>query len=552
MLARAIFAFVLPVVLFLVGCDQTEDGTATGASAPPSATEADSATGAATPALLPAPADFALGVEYMELGLAEIYAATGVQWAKTRLEAFAWGQVERSPPGSGENRYDWSLTDALITEYQQAGIRNIQSYLSAASDWGSRSDTDVMPQDEFLDDYGDWVGALIERYDGDGIDDMPGLLAPVEHWVIGGEWTGFWGSRDAEDYLRMLEVASARAREAFPEVVIGTIPFLLFDVFHGNEPSAAQIDQRLEDPPRCCRNFTAGMLSILDRPELFDVVSVHSLGDYTEIPPTLRWFRERMAERGYQRPVFFDDAFPISLLANIQLIRGTGWPSAYPVDDESRPTILELLRSAARADRADSDAAIAWLRAETAIGTVRKAVTAYAEGAAGIQIGNLEDWTVDRGAGLREAQVNIIGAAALMGMIEVRHPRGYQVDDQRAVGEPRPAYHTFALLMQKIGRFDFDRVERIGSLRGARGYRLERAGQPIWVLWNEAGLTLPGEPTPTAELVLEVPEGFERFVVTEAITVVGETAPSIESRPVEGATITLTLSPVPVFVELER
>ena len=75
---------------------------------------------------------------------------------------------------------------------------------------------------------------MMERYDGDGVDDMPGLLAPVRHWVIGGEWTGFWPSGSAQDYLELLELTRTAARDAYPEVLLGTIPFMLYDVFEGN------------------------------------------------------------------------------------------------------------------------------------------------------------------------------------------------------------------------------------------------------------------------------------------------------------------------------
>lgn len=35
--------------------------------------------------------------------------------------------------------------------------------------------------------YTAWVTAAVERYDGDGVDDMPGLLAPIRHWEVDNE-----------------------------------------------------------------------------------------------------------------------------------------------------------------------------------------------------------------------------------------------------------------------------------------------------------------------------------------------------------------------------
>ena len=44
---------------------------------------------------------FALGVEYTERGLAEPFGAAGITWAKTLLEAFAWGAIDAKAPIGG-------------------------------------------------------------------------------------------------------------------------------------------------------------------------------------------------------------------------------------------------------------------------------------------------------------------------------------------------------------------------------------------------------------------------------------------------------------------
>ncbi|MDH7599961.1 MAG: hypothetical protein QHH07_10075 [Sedimentisphaerales bacterium] len=45
---------------------------------------------------------FALGVEYMVPGLAEVYAKTGVTWAKPMARGFSWGDIEPEPPVGGK------------------------------------------------------------------------------------------------------------------------------------------------------------------------------------------------------------------------------------------------------------------------------------------------------------------------------------------------------------------------------------------------------------------------------------------------------------------
>ena len=68
------------------------------------------------------------------------------------------------------------------------------------------------------------------------------------------------------------------------------------------------------------------------------------------------------------------------------------------------------------------DAAKTWFDGEVAKSIVKKIVTARAEGYAGIQIGNTEDWYSDTLGGLREVTFNLIGADAMSGLIEVTPP----------------------------------------------------------------------------------------------------------------------------------
>jgi hypothetical protein len=182
---------------------------------------------------------------------------------------------------------------------------------------------------------------------------------------------------------------------------------------------------------------------------------------------------------------------------------------------------------------------------------IRKAVTALGEGSAGIQIGNLEDWMLDSGAGLREATVNLLGASAMYGMVEVSHPKGYQIDDVRTPGEPRPAYMNLELIAEVIGAGRFDAVARVGGLAGARGYRLERGDAVTWVLWNEAGLQFPGDPEPAVEFVLEAGEGV-KGVTTVLSAASGRGVGDPVEAAAEGGKVTLTLTPSPVVVRVVR
>src|SRR5438105_3105970 len=238
-------AIAVAVVFLAAAC--TAKHAATPASAPAASAPTPSATSVATPDATSATAPFALGVEYTERGLAQPFGSAGITWAKTRLEAFAWGAIEAKAPVGGTHTYDWSCTDALVLEYQRAGIVNLQSYISTVSPWGSDGGRAPAPSAAHVDDFRAFVTALVERYDGDGRDDAPGLRGGIHDWVVGGEWTGYWQSRNADDYLATLRVASAAIKAADPSAHVGAIPFMLYDVF-GGSPTASEIQRRLTDP----------------------------------------------------------------------------------------------------------------------------------------------------------------------------------------------------------------------------------------------------------------------------------------------------------------
>ncbi len=487
---------------------------------------------------------FALGVEYMEQGLASAFTPTGVRWAKTRLEAFQWGAIEPNAPLAGVHTYDWACTDEAVRSYQQAGMVSIQSYLGSKSPWGSKAFlADHMPRPEYVADYQAWVRALIERYDGDGMDDMPGLVAPIRYWVVGAEWTGFWPSGSAQDYIELLDLTQATARSAYADVVLGTIPFMLYDVFEGNEPSQAEIDARLANPSPGGRLPAAGIYEILDRPELFDYVCVHSLGDYTELPPTLRWFREQMMLRGYQKPIWLDDAFPMSLLANV------AWPVAYPlqVEAERLPVLTALRAVALLAEPAYSESKT-WVTRLTARGTVQKVITALGEGAVGIQLGNTEDWMHDSNTALRQLQVNLIGAAAMMGFVEVSHPGNlYDYCSPRTPGNPRPAFHNLSLLTERIQGVAFDQIDKFAGTGGIRGYTFHRGGEWWSCVWLEDDqLQLPGDPEVPIQMTIPVPSGASQVRAVWAVTE-GSTPPEMV-LPVQNLLVSLPLTSTPVFL----
>ena len=72
-----------------------------------------------------------------------------------------------------------------------------------------------LPREELMDDYIAWVKVCVERYDGDGKDDMPGLVTPCKFWQVGNEPPPF-----LKDYPDLLRITYGAIKTADPEAKV--------------------------------------------------------------------------------------------------------------------------------------------------------------------------------------------------------------------------------------------------------------------------------------------------------------------------------------------
>ena len=538
---------VAGILLLAMACQEQDDGA-------PSATP-DGATGSATATLEPGASeppgeatqppppsagDFTVATEYGVVGLAEAYRQTGLDYAKLTLEFGVWGNLE---PERGE--FNWEPMDGLVAEYQAAGYTGLQLIISAESGWASKSNAlfnkQHFPKDEYIEDYRNFVKAFVERYDGDGDGDAPGLIYPVHHFGLEREFTGFWGG-SGEDYVRLLEIAYPAIKEADPDAEVLLVALLMIDVFH-DAPDEATLAQRLAAPDPGFRKPTEDARLILSQCDLYDIVDFHSLAGYREIGPTTAWIRDVLTDAGCpDKPVWIGDAFTTSLMV------GYNARPFWPATAENKDRVIETLQDVANGD----DAAVAWLRAELARDAVRKIVVSAGEGLRGINIGNQEDWTSPVPA-LNAGLVPGLGAALFMGMRDTsktnQRPYGdlpYHGTDfarKRNAGDIRPAYEALALAWKRIG--GFTSVERLDLGDNVWAYHFETPSGPLTVAWYDEGpLYFPGEPRPAT--TVEIPVDGEQATVTYTPT--GE-APEPFPVDAEGGVISVEIDSTPVFVQ---
>ncbi len=120
-------------------------------------------------------------------------------------------------------------TDAWVRAVQGAGLVAIAMVSPWPGNRTANATTRYLPAD--LDAYERWVRTVVERYDGDGVADMPGLLAPVRDWEVDNEPDLKFTRppRDAvrdvppgsfcppAEYAAVLRASAAGIRAAFPD-----------------------------------------------------------------------------------------------------------------------------------------------------------------------------------------------------------------------------------------------------------------------------------------------------------------------------------------------
>ena len=132
---------------------------------------------------------------------------TGATWFRPNFGYFAWGAMQKD----GTAPIDFSKTDELVRNTQKEGL-DLLITLFPFADWDQKSNGEkckVSANDTGLPQkkgdfetpglpyyrcnpvgwivYQKWLTAVVERYNGDGKDDMPGLKTPILYYEIGNE-----------------------------------------------------------------------------------------------------------------------------------------------------------------------------------------------------------------------------------------------------------------------------------------------------------------------------------------------------------------------------
>jgi hypothetical protein len=462
-------------VLTLFGCSVVEDFR--------EAREAQegSGSGSGTPA-----SGFAYGLDYARPdgweGIpdpAALYSETGANWVK--IAGIPWSMIQPKENGP----YQWGVLDNLVRSYQQYDF-DILAVLVCDSPWATEmSHPNVKlggrvsspPKDGYWRYYARWVAALVERYDADGINDMPGLRKPFSTFEIESEaqseiyWKVPKDKNRVLEYAKLLKIAYDAAHQANPDALVILSGFNLGDYFDDGVPKTDQeliryVQKAYHDRPGM--KVLAGMSLPFIKGSLklhnwFDAVEFHYNHDYRAAYATTQWIRGTMAEYGYSKPIWAGDC----LIANAIVIDSKNHIEPLPLGNRMFQALEDKGSDFHRK-------AWTWHMEEQASNLVKKILVAMDTGLKGIMAANEADWPQWRGSG------NFWVYAGFYGQESEQTPA--------SVKGRRPVFYTYKLAVDTIGS-NPKSVERlsIGDRWTHFAFRVVREdGKVVFVAWHEA------------------------------------------------------------------
>lgn len=488
---------------------------------------------------------FILGKKYRRPELAyDFGGVVGVRWVN--FTKVAWTVIEPRAPKDGRPTYDWSALDEGVRQWQEFGVHilmtlfsysrwatlpakdEVFTYLRGPLKWYAKGRVANLPKQEYLKSYRDYIYNLVERYDGDGVRDMPGLRFPILHYQVGNEYCNelFWGGtvQDYGIYLKETFLAARKANEKV-KIMLSGVSFDHLEGFYGREvqPSTkAYFDQYLAKVDQ-----DSNIMKALHRANAFSVESMRfckyfDIVDSRE-PNYGKIFECKQLLKGFGCPdkeIWSAEVYstiPIrgkSILAMI--------PNGYPAPSKS----LEYRKILARPKSRAFPVVNAWYRGMQAAQVVKLCMVALDAGAKKLMMG----WAVD-------AQTRL----ALGSSLSFTGLRSETLD------KLWPAAYTYRLLIEKLEGIRSCR--RVAMPKNIYVYEcmVKKNTRVLVAFYDDLNARNHDEPSVTAQA--EVPLSCRRARLTHIITEIDQKEPHVEEVVVKDGKVTLTVSPYPVFIE---
>lgn len=462
---------------------------------------------------------------------------------------------------------DFSLSDQQISRFQRGGLEVVFE-LNPTAAWAQignpncingLGDDECAPGPDFWSDWSDYIRQLAERYDGDGIDDMPGLTIPVRFYTMtqevyfAGDATGdagealgngYWDD-NMDDLIQLHKVTYEAIQEANANgghTQLESSGGLLFDLWADfpdyPDPSGPTFYDRINGNNISSATYNKGVDSLIKLltalndttdGKLCDFIGWHPHSNWKSIDMTFAWVRQYT-----DIPFFIDDMWP-------QLMPTTypndGWYQFVHVEDSERdfpaPLVPDILTLYNGLNSGDADVT-AWYNAKTARDLVKSFVVAFYWGAERVEYSGDCDNPLYQGWGAG----NPFSVLGWSNLCKTRN-------DNYAL---KPQGNTMKIMVDML--HDFTSVTKVDVSDNpyTRCYKFSRArGTDCYVMWSEAVADPPDPHIPNGETIT-IPVISGHLTETHIITD-GGTEPETEDISTPGHSLSIQLGFEPVFFE---
>lgn len=411
----------------------------------------------------------------------------GVKWDRPSLYFF-WILVQPDLKGG----YDWGQHD----KYYKALPSSINAMANLAighplknknyTDY-AKGEKSYLPKDEVA--YRKFVMATVERYDGDGKSDMPGLKNPIKYWQVENE-----PPHGLSDYAQFLKITYEAVKKADPEakVIIGGVP--------GMPPVSSYID-----------SFDKFYLPILEdlakmKGRYFDIFDFHwygnASGDYRDMKIAKSHIEKKLNSLGIK----YDEIWMTEM--------GTysGDPKEFPQLGGDYPYQSEKQQASDLVKRYVYPLSLG----------VKKVFLAF---------------------GLIEGFRNDGGYFDFTGLI---YDGKYEKDLGRGV--KKLSYYSYKKMAEMLDGSDWSSMKIIQEKDGVYVYKVFKNGKPTWIAWNDnkdvKEVIISGINAKQVRIIEAVPNHELGKDVTDY-----NKAFKTGVREVKNGQISITLGDVPVFIE---
>jgi len=483
-----------------------------------------------------------------------------------RTTPIAWGALEPQPPSGGKPHYAWKQLDEAILIWQLTGLRPVL-VLTPASSWGAlpaarsawiqtlraglgrpeaaaaaRSARGATPpRPGMWTRWERFVRDLVERYDGDGHADMPGLRRPVRHLQVLERLTpdGWLGSPD--EYLHLLNATGQAATFASEKVRLLTAGIDMRATGYAPFPDRREWDYRIgqlvpADAPLArleTKRVFEHIRRVLEMPRLYDALvqrgSVHIADDVAN----LRFLRRALDEHGGTDTALWLVANPTRKLGPAR-VPGAVAPKA--AERRLRARWLPIALHGASDTRAKAEA---WLRRGQAFDLLRGLSRARAAGADVVSFLSVGDQRSPGGSADDGGQ-----GSEGQGFLVPRRK------DAPAEGYMRtPSYWALRQALRLLATHRSVGETPIGAPGRSVIFRLASKRPKPWIalLTLDARLSWSGPPVgdlPLRDVLVALPSG--RYILETCR--LGPEAPRRRTIEVKESMVSLTLSPAPLYV----